>query len=162
MENSIIGTAKVVLHYCCGIVIFCCLFTRFILRQPRHGHEVDAVPVSRAVGQVVTQVGARGADALAVFEDAHMLPIYLGVAKRWPAVLLRLFQKLLHGPSDGGGEQLDARDAVVKVDRFLVGVFHFLDALQKVGRSPVAGEFGVVAAAQSTSTNVNVVRNVHK
>mmetsp|Transcript_2357 Transcript_2357/g.6239 ORF Transcript_2357/g.6239 Transcript_2357/m.6239 type:complete len:200 (-) Transcript_2357:345-944(-) len=54
------------------------------------GDEVDAVAVARAVGQIVAQVRAVDADALAIWQHAHVVPVDLGVAERGPAVGLRL------------------------------------------------------------------------
>jgi len=61
------------------------------------GDEVDAVAVAAAVGQVVPQVGAVDAHALAVGKAANKVPIHLRVAERRPAVLLRLAHKLPAG-----------------------------------------------------------------
>lgn len=39
-----------------------------------HRNKIDAVPVTVAVGEVVTKVRARGANGLAVFQDTRVLP----------------------------------------------------------------------------------------
>merc|ERR1711939_678933 len=62
-------------------------------RLARDTHEVDAVAVAGAVGQVVAEVGAIDADALAIWQHAHVLPVDLAVAEGGPAVRLRLLDK---------------------------------------------------------------------
>ena len=60
----------------------------------RHGDQVDAVAVARAVGQVMPQVRAVDAHTLAVGQHAHVVPVDLlgvGVGFRvgaWPRVTL--------------------------------------------------------------------------
>ena len=47
------------------------------LRKARHGDQIDAVAVARAVGQVMPQVRAVDAHTLAVGQHAHVVPVDL-------------------------------------------------------------------------------------
>lgn len=48
--------------------------------------EVDAIPIPAAVGEIVAEVRARERDALAIRQDAHIVPDDLGIAEGRPAV----------------------------------------------------------------------------
>merc|ERR1712070_403560 len=83
-----------------------------LLRPAGDAHEVDAVSVSCTVGQVVAQVRAVDRDALAIGENAHVVPIDLRVTEAWPAVHLRLPHELVPRAVFGAGEQQLASVAV--------------------------------------------------
>ena len=68
--------------------------------------------VSCTVGQVVAQVRAVDRDALAIGENAHVVPIDLRVTEAWPAVHLRLPHELVPRAVFGAGEQQLASVAV--------------------------------------------------
>ena len=50
--------------------------------------QVDAVSISRAVGEIVTQMRTRGADAFSVLQYTHIIPVDLLIPKAGPPVLL--------------------------------------------------------------------------
>eukprot|EP00631_Chrysoreinhardia_giraudii_P002521 CAMPEP_0197416436 /NCGR_PEP_ID=MMETSP1170-20131217/2744_1 /TAXON_ID=54406 /ORGANISM="Sarcinochrysis sp, Strain CCMP770" /LENGTH=271 /DNA_ID=CAMNT_0042943331 /DNA_START=113 /DNA_END=925 /DNA_ORIENTATION=+ len=104
------------------------------------GDEVDAVAVALAVGEVVAEVGAGGADGLAVGKNADVVPVDLVVAEGGPAVRLGLLDKVFPAAVLGGGEEELAGVGVVKLD-FGAAVL----VLEEGRRLPVAGELGVVA-----------------
>eukprot|EP00636_Phaeomonas_parva_P006647 CAMPEP_0118853576 /NCGR_PEP_ID=MMETSP1163-20130328/2108_1 /TAXON_ID=124430 /ORGANISM="Phaeomonas parva, Strain CCMP2877" /LENGTH=243 /DNA_ID=CAMNT_0006786147 /DNA_START=61 /DNA_END=792 /DNA_ORIENTATION=- len=113
---------------------------RAALRAPCHGHQVDAVAVAVAVGDVVPQVRAVHADGLAVRQAAHVLPDHLLVPEAGPAVRAALLLELLEGAADGRAEERLTRDAVVIRGRLLA-----VDLLEELGLEPVARVLGVVA-----------------
>lgn len=53
---------------------------RLLFGSAGDADQVDTVAISRAVGKIVAEVRALLADALAVWEDAHMLPVHLQAA----------------------------------------------------------------------------------
>ena len=53
---------------------------RLLFGSAGDADQVDAVAIARAVGKVVAEMRALLADALAVWKDAHMLPIHLQAA----------------------------------------------------------------------------------
>merc|ERR1712216_1111289 len=75
--------------------------------------QIDAVPVTAAIWQIVAEVGARCRDGLAVFEDARVLPHDLLVAEGGPAVHVRFGKKLVHRAADGCAEERLARHRIV-------------------------------------------------
>lgn len=91
-------------------------------RAAGHGHQVDAVPVAAAVGQVMAQVGAVDADALAVGQAAHVLPVHLIVPEARPPMRPALLHKRRPGSAAWRLEQQLAGDRVVKVLARLVGL----------------------------------------
>ena len=111
---------------------------------PGDTYEVDAVAVAGAVGDVVAEVGAVDRDALAVGQDAHVLPHHLLVAERRPPVRVRLARKLLEAAAHRRDEERLAAHAVV-VD----GLDRAVDLLQEVGRLPVAAVLGVMAVERA-------------
>jgi hypothetical protein len=122
-------------------VVRCML--RLLYRFTSHRHEIDAIPVTSCIGNVVSQMGSRHRNALAVLQAPHILPVGFFVPETGPAVLLTLLQKVIHGATNGSHEQELASHRVVKLD----GPFSFrhrLCSLDKVGCLPVARVFGVV------------------
>ena len=85
-------------------------------RPARDRDEVDAVAVARAVGQVVPEMRAVGADALAVGQHAHVLPVDLRVAERGPAVHPGLLHERVPVAIPRAEEERLARVAVVERD----------------------------------------------
>lgn len=56
-----------------------------LLGLPSHAHQVDAIAVSFAVGQVVAEVSAVDRNGLAIGKHPHILPDHLVVAEGRPA-----------------------------------------------------------------------------
>ena len=106
----------------------------------RDGHQVDAIPVARLIGEVVAEMGAIDGDSLAVLEAPHVLPDHLLVPERRPAVRLGLLLEVLEAPAARGDEQGLARDGIV-----VRGLLLAINLFEKVGGLPVPGVLGVVA-----------------
>mmetsp|Transcript_9467 Transcript_9467/g.21466 ORF Transcript_9467/g.21466 Transcript_9467/m.21466 type:complete len:251 (-) Transcript_9467:52-804(-) len=113
-------------------------------RLPCDGYQVYAVPVARAIRQVVAQVTSRQTHRLAVAKHTHVLPHRLLVTKTRPTVALALTDELVHRTSDGRAEERLACDGVVERDgTFLLKVVAF-EVLHELRRFPVPRTFGPV------------------
>mmetsp|Transcript_23588 Transcript_23588/g.41749 ORF Transcript_23588/g.41749 Transcript_23588/m.41749 type:complete len:302 (+) Transcript_23588:1675-2580(+) len=113
-------------------------------RKSSAGHEIDAISVPSAIGQVVAQVGAVDRYAFAVLEASNVVPHHLIVPKRRPSVLLALVQKLPKRPPDRRPEQRLARNGIV-VRRHSFGV-HLAQPLGPLEIARVLREVAVETA----------------
>jgi len=111
----------------------------------RHRDQVDAVPASFFVGQIVSQMRPGQTHSFAIGQDANILPIDLLVAKGWPAVTLAFDSKVIPSAAFRSGEQEFARIAVKELHRLIV-LFQLGNFSQEfAGVLPVSGILGVVS-----------------
>eukprot|EP00982_Pelagococcus_subviridis_P015408 31398-Pelagococcus_subviridis.AAC.3 len=117
-----------------------CIERTSLHRAPRDGHEIDAVPVPRSIGEVVPEVRPVHGHRLPVLQASNVLPDDLLVPERRPPVRPRLLLERLERPPSRRDEQRLPRHGVVV--RRLRSTVHLGE---EVGRRPVPRVLGVVA-----------------
>ena len=118
-----------------------------------HRYQVDAVSVTTAVRQVVTQVGSRGANGFPILETSHVFPYHFFISKRRPSMTLTLTQELIHGSTYWGFKQGYTRDAIVE-SNWLCG---FLGLSNERCALPISCIFSPVSVEVANSVSKSVV-----